>query len=232
MYENIGNEIANLLPCNPAGEEGRGKGGQVAQWSTGAETEHGCSGIGFLFCFCHDVEGVTTVVYDNDLCWIRGGNQLWIGPLSQKVVHSSTTLLPIAHPVETYFGFCVARYRQARKLTFFGFLFVQVLSVLGWGFFIWLFFWLCFWFGWGFFVCLFWGEKKHSGCFPLPLVYPSHLSCPSDSDPQTIHWRNAFPGQSPPHPATVCLQGWESNSFSVPALTGQSSWQDVSAYCS
>lgn len=43
---------------------------------------------------------------------------LWIQQLTQKVVCSSATLLPIPHPVEIYFEFCVTRYRQARKLAF------------------------------------------------------------------------------------------------------------------
>lgn len=48
MYEKRGNETANF-PSNPAGEEGRGKGGQA----TGPDSEHGdAHRQDFLFCFC------------------------------------------------------------------------------------------------------------------------------------------------------------------------------------
>lgn len=158
---------------------------------------------------------------------------LWIQQLTQKVVCSSATLLPIPHPVEIYFEFCVTRYRQARKLAF-----VLVLIYLDFIclFLVWFFFFLavflvllgifCFYF--------FIFEERKSvlvAFLSFCAVYPCHLSCDSGCDPQIIHRRNAFLGQSPPYLATICLQGWESNSFSVPILTGQSSWQDVSAYC-
>lgn len=38
-----------MPPFNATGEEGRGKAGQVAWQSAGAKSQHGCSGIGFLF---------------------------------------------------------------------------------------------------------------------------------------------------------------------------------------
>lgn len=69
---------------------------------------------------------------------------LWIQQLTQKVVCSSATLLPIPPPVEIYFEFCVTRYRQARKLAF-----VLVLIYLDFIclFLVWLF--------WVFFGCVF-----------------------------------------------------------------------------
>lgn len=119
-------------------------------------------------------------------------------------VLSSTMLLPIPHPVEIYFGFCVAGYRQARKPTF-----VSVFICLGFvclfgggvlsGLFCFVFwgFWLCFLFLLGCFLVLFCFEERKSIlviflCFPI--VYTCHLSCAHDSDPQTTHRKNAFLG--------------------------------------
>lgn len=159
--------------------------------------------------------------------------------LTQKGVCSSTTLLPIPHPAEIYSGFCLSGYRQTRKLAFilasiclglvclFACSEVRFFGLLFWG--LWFLFWLgCFW-GFGGF---FWGEKKLSGCFPL---FSCCVSLPSELCqwlwPSNHSQKKCFSRPVSPHPATTCLQGWESNSFSVPVLTGQSSWQDVNAYC-
>lgn len=62
-----------------------------------------------------------------------------IQQLTQKVVSSSTTLLPIPHPAEIDSGLCISRYRQARKLTFvLAFICLEFvcLFVLMWSFFV------------------------------------------------------------------------------------------------
>lgn len=133
-------------------------------------SECGCSGIEF-FCFVM-MQKVLPL-----LCEIMTATEflvetlLWIQQLTQKVVCSSATLLPIPHPVEIYFEFYVTRYRQARKLAFVLVLIYLDFVCSGVGFFGLVFFCLfgcVFGFAWDFLFLFFyfWGEKKHSGCFP------------------------------------------------------------------
>jgi len=127
--------------------------------------------------------------------------------LRRKVVYTSTTPLLVPYPVRTVLWLLCNKIQASQQAGMF----------CGW-----------------FFICFVFFLRRGetliaSLCFYI--VYPCHLSHDSDSDPQSTRRRNASQGQSLPHPVTVSLQGWESNSFSVPVLAGQSSWQDVSAYC-